>query len=564
MGAVKHNCFMVKGKPFFSIGGQVHNSSGYAIGAAEGKTYRKDRERAFLSLKQLGVNTAAIPVCWDVFEPEEGEFDTGYVKRIIERVREQGLHAVLLWFGTWKNGQMEYTPTWIKKDRKRFRRVICADGRETTVLSPFCRENLEKDKKAFCRLMEVIRDYDSETGTVIAVQVENEPGMYAASIRDFSKEGTKYFEGAVPEEIIGAARKEEKDGKESELVKEWHANGRRKEGNWAEVFGRFGAELCMAWATAKYIDEIAEAGRKVYDTFLYVNVWMDRCGTRGWSMAGLDYPCGGAVSKVLPVWEAAAGHLDCIAPDIYELEPGCVQEAQQIYDREDMPFYVPESGMTNINAAMMFEAVGKHSAIGYHVFGTESCLEEDGSLKESAVGIQHSFEMLQNASQLLLKRKQETEVYAFVQKAGQDASRLEIGEWLCRVCYTGAGAEYAGWVAMDYRHDKDLKNINRIPMNIDDEMARGLLFRTGDNEFYLVGQKIRLYWQKKSWIDGSIPMNMLNIQHQAHNMELLCIEEGHFENERFVIDRRRSGDEARHGIWAQYDCGVVHFILGEN
>ena len=56
---------------------------------------------------------------------------------------------------------------------------------------------------------------------------------------------------------------------------------------------------------------------------------------------------------------------------------------------------------------------------------------------------------------------------------------------------------------------------------------------------------------------------MLNIQHQAHNMELLCLEEGHFEGGEFVTDRVRSGDEARHGIWAQYDCGVAHFILGD-
>lgn len=34
---------------------------------------------------------------------------------------------------------------------------------------------------------------------------------------------------------------------------------------------------------------------------------------------------------------------------------------------------------------------------------------------------------------------------------------------------------------------------------------------------------------------------MLNIQHQAHNMELLCLEEGNFEEGVFIIDRIRSG-----------------------
>ena len=76
---------------------------------------------AFASLKALGANTVAVPVCWDAFEPEEGNFDLAYVRRMIDRIRENDLHAVLLWFGTWKNGQMEYTPAWVKTDRKRFR-----------------------------------------------------------------------------------------------------------------------------------------------------------------------------------------------------------------------------------------------------------------------------------------------------------------------------------------------------------------------------------------------------------------------------------------------------------
>ena len=103
----RHTCFTVLGKPFFSIGGQLHNSSGYALGAKSGQKYAEDTSMAFRSLKTLGANTVAVPVCWDVFEPKEDSFDFDYVKRIIDRIRENDLHAVLLWFGTWKNGQME-------------------------------------------------------------------------------------------------------------------------------------------------------------------------------------------------------------------------------------------------------------------------------------------------------------------------------------------------------------------------------------------------------------------------------------------------------------------------
>ncbi len=575
----RHTHFTVQGKPFFSIGGQLHNSTGYALGAAGGEKYAQDTRTAFAALKAVGANTAAVPVCWDAFEPEEGKFDCDYVRRIIDRVREHGLHAILLWFASWKNGQMEYAPAWVKADRKRFVRARCKDGTETAALSPFYEENRLQDQRAFCRLMEVIRDYDAQTGTVIAVQVENEPGMYAASVRDFSEKGTAAFEGPVPETVIRAAQEcaaqEEQGRQDGALVwtdgtravsgyvgRAWKENGCRTEGSWQEVFGSLGAELCMAWGTARYIDAIAEAGKQVYDLFLYVNVWLDGNGEKGWSLAGLDYPSGGAVSRALPIWRAAAEHLDALSPDTYEGDPVSVQRTQALYDREGWAFYVPESGMTAVNASMAIEAAGKHAAIGYHVFGIESFLDEDGKLKERAEAVRHSFVMLENAKELLLRYAGTQKIHTLIQHAGQDSCRLAVGDLICRASFAGAGPDYAGWVAMDFRHGRDLSGVNRVPVSLEEEMARGLLFQTGEREFYLVGHKVRLFWQKMR-MDGSIPANQLNQQHQAYNMELMVIEEGHFENGVFVADKKRSGDEARHGIWAQYDCGVVHFVLGE-
>ena len=81
----RHTCFTVQGKPFFSIGGQLHNSTGYAL----------DMEAAFAALKAVGANTAAVPVCWDAFEPEEGSFDCDYVRRIIDQVRAHDMHVIL-------------------------------------------------------------------------------------------------------------------------------------------------------------------------------------------------------------------------------------------------------------------------------------------------------------------------------------------------------------------------------------------------------------------------------------------------------------------------------------
>ena len=169
---MRHSYLSVLGKPFFSIGGQVHNSSAYPIGRKGNPQYEEDSERSFESIKAIGGNTIAVPICWDAFEPEEGAYNAGYVHTVIDNIRRHGLHGTLLWFGTWKNGQMEYTPSWVKKDRERFPRVLCKDGTQTTVLSPHSRRNLEQDAKAFRAFMEILREYDGKQGTILAVQVE--------------------------------------------------------------------------------------------------------------------------------------------------------------------------------------------------------------------------------------------------------------------------------------------------------------------------------------------------------------------------------------------------------
>ncbi|HHX43866.1 MAG TPA: hypothetical protein GX714_07770 [Chloroflexi bacterium] len=91
--------FTVDGKPFFSIGGQARNSSGY--NAAEAET-------AFQAVKLLHGNTLEIPVYWEQVEPEVGRFDFSSVGELLSSARRHGVKLVLLWFATWKNGDMDY------------------------------------------------------------------------------------------------------------------------------------------------------------------------------------------------------------------------------------------------------------------------------------------------------------------------------------------------------------------------------------------------------------------------------------------------------------------------
>ena len=115
------------GKKFFSIGGQVNNSSSQS---------EECLERAVQAITKFEMNTIAAPICWYQTEPEEGVFDFGQIDLVLRKARENGLKVVFLWFGTWKNGASHYVPGWVKEDKKRFIWAQNAVGAPTRSLSP--------------------------------------------------------------------------------------------------------------------------------------------------------------------------------------------------------------------------------------------------------------------------------------------------------------------------------------------------------------------------------------------------------------------------------------------
>ncbi len=546
----RHSEFTVGDKPFFSLGGQTHNSSSY---------YPNDMRRSFESARALGGNTVATPLCWDKFEPEEGHFDEDYVRAVIDQARTYDMRLVLLWFATWKNGTMEYVPAWVKRDGKRFPRTLCRDGSPTAVLSCHSENNRKADETAFCRLMKTIREYDEKENTVIGVQIENEAGILGPTRRDFGPDGERDFAAQAPGELIAWA-KAHPNGRLSGYLS---AAGSQPSGTWAQVFGSFGAEAMTAWYIARYIDSIAKAGKEVYDIFLYANAWLDG-GSQGamWDLGGLEYPCGGPVSKVLEIWYAACTSLDAIAPDNYQSETFRHIEASDLYANPALgwPLYVPESAAAGLNATQMFHAVGNRGAIGYHIFGCESCLTNDGELTQGAKIMRRSMTMLRNASTLIQAHRADGRMRAICQRPGDASVTLALAGWKCHASFKGGS--YGG-TFMDLRHRDASATEADIPLGVRDETARALLFQVGKDEFYLVGHGVRLYFARPEPLDGSIPPTMLNASHQANSMATLLVEEGSFIDGSFVPVRTRSGDEARHGVWAQADCGVIHFILAD-
>jgi beta-galactosidase GanA len=311
---------LVDGKPFLVLGGQIHNSSAWP----------SELPQVWKSMAALHANTIEAPVYWEQLEADPGQFDFTNVDAIVEGARAHDLHVVLLWFGTWKNGNMHYVPTWVKADTKRFPRVVRKDGEPIDVLSPLSRNTLEADKAAFMMLTHHLKQIDGDRHTVLAIQVENESGNIG-SVRDFSSEANRLFAGAVPEDLLAAAG--------------------RQSGTWAAVFGAQADEIFQAYYQAKYINEIASAGKIELNIPYYINVWIDypsaELPQRRLDQPGIGYPSGGAVQKLVGIWRKLVPSLDMIGPDIYTDDSQYYRETMDAYQRPDNPLWIPETGRTD-------------------------------------------------------------------------------------------------------------------------------------------------------------------------------------------------------------------------
>ena len=244
--------FKVNGKPFFPLGSEFIYVSGYSI------RDQSQTDAAFKLVNEAHGNTALIPVYWDEVEPEEGKFDFTSVDALIASARRHDVKLIPLWFATWKNGNMDFTPSWIKTNTRRFKRVISPTGSEVWVLSSHCKANYEADKKAFTAFCKHLKATDSAEQTVIGIQVENEPGIMGSD-RDYSKEAQTEFDSPVPAKLTAAMQKTGK----GRIYDIWQKAGGKKSGTWPELFGWEAGEIMTAWSIASYIDKIIEAGKTV-------------------------------------------------------------------------------------------------------------------------------------------------------------------------------------------------------------------------------------------------------------------------------------------------------------
>ena len=230
---------------------------------------------------------------------------------------------VLLWFATWKNTGASYAPAWVKTDGERFPRMRQPDGRAHYALSPHGEETLAADAGPSRRLMAHLRARST-------AHRDHGPGRERGPAATTSRAITR----PVPARLF------------AEPIPAELARARRARRPWAEAFGPRAEQFFMTWHLARYVDQVAAAGKREWDLPLYVNAALGNAFTDEQGDVG---PSGGPNWNALPVWRAAAPSIDAFAPDIYTRDPAAVERFLERY-AEPGPLIVPRDRQRAANS----------------------------------------------------------------------------------------------------------------------------------------------------------------------------------------------------------------------
>jgi beta-galactosidase GanA len=499
---------LVDNKPFLVLGGELGNSS-----ASSNKYMRP----IWPKLKAMNLNTVIVPVYWELIEPAEGKFDFASVDTLLKNARLNKMKLVLLWFGAWKNSMSCYAPAWVKINTNRFPRAMDKNGIPQEILTPFNKNNLEADKKAFVKLMQYIKQVDAKQNTVITIQVENEMGMLPDA-RSYDEAANKAFKAAVPDELMNYLIKN-KNNLLPEVKSVWDANGFKTEGNWEEVFGKNLAtdEIFMAWQYAVFTNELTAAGKAAYNLPMFVNAALNRPGRKPG-----EYPSAGPLPHIMDIWKAGAPAIDFLAPDFYnpDFKHWC-----DLYTRTGDPLFIPEHRFEKGIDAKAFFAFGNYNCLAFSPFSIEST---DHPEKEP---IGKAYDVLAQISHLITQHQPSGNVKGFLIEKDFVQKDVPVGNFLLTVHHEfkmgwSPGARDSIW-----------------------PLAGGLIISVAPDEFYVAGTGF-----------------VMTFTPTAGNKRagFLSIDEGKFVSGKWTPGRRMNGDQnhqGRHVRIPANEYGIQHVKL---
>jgi beta-galactosidase GanA len=230
---------------------------------------------------------------------------------------------------------------------------------------------------------------------------------------------------------------------------------------------------------------------------MYANAWL-----AGRDTVPGDYPSGGPQPRVLDIWRAAGSALDMYAPDLYapEFESWCTR-----YHRPGNPLFIPETNGGAAGAANVFYALGEQAALGFSPFGIDA-------INDATAELGSSYSLLTQLAPLLLEQQSKGNVHGFVLDKNHPSVEFNLGGYTLHV------------------------SLDEI-FGLHAEKGFGLVVATGPDEFVGVGKGFRVLFTRRD----------------ASHAGLASVDEGRFEDGKWIAGRRLNGDENDQGGYWRFD-----------
>jgi Domain of unknown function (DUF5597)/Beta-galactosidase len=483
------HALLVDGSPFLILGGQAHNSSAWPGMLPQ----------VWLAAEEMHLNTLEVPVYWEQIEAEEGKFDFSLIDTLLNQSRDHKVHLVLLWFATWKNGSNHYMPEWMKRNAAKYPNLTGKNGGAIDSPSPNILATMDADVKAFAAVMKYLKKTDKKH-TVIMVQVENESGAWG-SVRDYSTLAQKLFDGPVPAELLNP-----------EVLKALKVPV-VSDGSWQKVFGDRADEYFQAWSVARFVGQVAAAGKKEYPLPLYVNAALRDPLT---NPSANSYESGGPTDNVIPIWKVAAPAIDLLAPDIYLPESEKILKVIELYGRPDNALFIPEISSAGYNAKYLYKVIAR-GGIGFSPFGIDDngLGETKAEISERLAPFAQEYIMAGHMMRELAKWGYEGKIQAVIEREDHTDQTINLGSWQAVISF-GAGA-------------RDVSSKPNLQPT-----GKAMIVQLDENKFILIGTLCRITFH---------PV----LSNSGKAWQYLKVEEGKFENDKFKFLRILNGDETDWG-----------------
>ncbi|MEO8819835.1 MAG: DUF5597 domain-containing protein [Ginsengibacter sp.] len=483
------HALLVDGKPFFILGGQAHNSSAWP----------GMLPHVWKAIKALHANTLEVPIYWEQVEPKEGKFDFSLIDTLLVQARLHKVHLVLLWFATWKNGSNHYMPLWMKTNSEKYPNIITKDGKHVDSPSPNFQATLDADKKAFAAVMKYLKKSDP-AHTVIMIQVENESGAWG-SVRDYSSTAQKLFEEDVPAELLAPS-----------VLKALHVSEGAK-GSWQNVFGNRADEYFQAWSVARFIGQVAAAGKTEYRLPMYANAAIRDPLT---NPTADNYESGGPTDNVIPIWKVAAPAIDLVAPDIYIDGSEKILKVIDLYNRPGNALLVPETSLAKDKVKYLYEVIA-NGGIGFSPFGIDNNNEgkTEAEISEKLAPFAKEYAIISPMMRELAQWSFEGKIKAVVEREDYAKQTIELGDWKATIMFGGNGRG------------------NPAPIN-KNPTGKIMIVQLSENKFIVIGTECHITFQPTGKNDGK-------------GWQYGKVEEGKYENGKFKLLRIQNGDETDWG-----------------